>query len=97
MPRPKHMVRPTDEEEIAIQAGIAADPDNPEWTDDMFARARPASEMVPHLVPRRGKQRTPTKQMVSIRLDQDLLLKLRQSGRGWQARVNDLLRKATLP
>ena len=45
MPRLEHMVRPTDEEEIAIQAGIAADPDNPEWTDEMFARARPAAEV----------------------------------------------------
>ena len=27
--------------EAAIQAGIAADPDNPEWTDKDFDKARP--------------------------------------------------------
>ena len=27
--------------EAAIQAGIAADPDNPEWTDEDFEKARP--------------------------------------------------------
>lgn len=38
------------EEEAAIQAGIASDPDNPEWTEEDFARAHPASEVVPELV-----------------------------------------------
>ena len=33
-------IRPlTDEGEIRIQAGIAADPDNPEWTAEDFAKA----------------------------------------------------------
>jgi hypothetical protein len=30
--------RPTDEEEAAIQRGIATDPDNPEWTAEDFAQ-----------------------------------------------------------
>jgi uncharacterized protein (DUF4415 family) len=34
------------------------------------------------------------KQQVSIRLDADLLAKLRASGPGWQSRVNEILRKA---
>ena len=34
------------------------------------------------------------KQQVSIRLDADLLAKLRASGPGWQRRVNEILRKA---
>jgi uncharacterized protein (DUF4415 family) len=40
---------PTDEEDAAINAGIAADPDSPEWTEEDFARARPASEVLPEI------------------------------------------------
>jgi hypothetical protein len=38
--------RPTADEEAAIQRGIDADPDNPEWTAEDFAKARPFSELV---------------------------------------------------
>ena len=34
-------------EENAILVGIARDPDNPEWTDEDWARARPAIEVTP--------------------------------------------------
>ena len=40
---------PTHEEEIQINAGIAADPDNPELTEECFARMRPAFEVDPRL------------------------------------------------
>ncbi len=40
----------------------------------------------------RGPQKAPTKVAISIRLDRDLVEALRQSGRGWQSRVNALLR-----
>ena len=42
----------TDEEEAAIQAGIAADPDAFELDDDWFARARPAMEVEPEWIKR---------------------------------------------
>ena len=35
---------PTPEEDAAINAGIAADPDSSEWTEEGFAHARPAQE-----------------------------------------------------
>ena len=41
---------PTPSEDIAINAGIADDPDNPEWTEKEFAEARPAIEVAPHIV-----------------------------------------------
>ncbi len=95
--------RNTPEEEAAIQAGIAADPDAREWTDEDFRNARPASEMMPPelyktLVERRvrGPQRSPTKEMISLRLDRDLVERLRATGPGWQGRINDTLRKAVL-
>lgn len=51
----------------------------PELDDAWFAKAR-----------KRGPART--KEAVSIRLDQDLVARLRASGAGWQSRVNEVLR-----
>ncbi|MEM9709284.1 MAG: BrnA antitoxin family protein [Pseudomonadota bacterium] len=42
----------------------------------------------------RGPQKAPTKQPVSIRLDRDVVAELRRGGRGWQTRLNELLRDA---
>ncbi len=86
---------PTDEEEADIQRGIAADPDNPEWTEDDFAAARPASDALPELVAsrKRGAQRAPRKVMIALRLDPEVLDRLRASGRGWQTRASEALSK----
>ena len=89
-----------DEEEAAIQRGIDQDPDNPEWTDEDWARARPTREVFPDLVEAwhrsRGKQKKPTKVLVSLRLDSDVVETLRATGKGWQSRANDMLKKAVL-
>lgn len=77
------------------------DPDDaPELTDDFFERAelregetivRPAQGTLT----RRGRPRLVNpKQQVTIRLDRDVVEKLRASGAGWQSRVNEILRKA---
>ena len=88
----------TDEEDAEIRAGIARDPDASEMTDEMWARMRPAVEVAPEIVAayrrRRGPQNTPTKQLVSIRLDRDVVTHFRKRGAGWQQRVNAALRKA---
>jgi uncharacterized protein (DUF4415 family) len=90
----------TDEEEAKIQAGIALDPDNPEITEEEFKLARPFAEVFPEFVEsiRRARGRpameTPRK-VVSLRLDQDVIEKYRASGKGWQARINADLRKAS--
>ena len=99
MSKVKHdIVLPTPEEDAAIRAGIAADPDTRELTPEEIARMRPASEVVPHIVERyqltRGKQKAPTKKHISIRLDADLAEHFRNSGPGWQTRLNDTLRRA---
>jgi uncharacterized protein (DUF4415 family) len=87
----------TDEEDAEIRAGIARDPDASEMTDEMWARMRPAIEVVPEIVAayrrRRGAQKAPTKQLVSIRLDRDVVSHFRKRGPGWQQRVNEALRK----
>jgi len=46
---------------------------------------------------RRGRPRkAQTKQHVSLRLDPDVIEKFKAGGPGWQARINEALRKATL-
>jgi uncharacterized protein (DUF4415 family) len=99
--RPK-LRAPTPDEEAAIQRGVAADPDNPEWTDADFAAARPAAEAVPAVAAAhtrrraRGPQKAPTKRLVSVRFDRDVLEALQATGRGWQVRVNEIVRRAVL-
>ncbi|BDL37711.1 MULTISPECIES: BrnA antitoxin family protein [Methylorubrum] len=99
MPADKPDRRPTTtSEEAGIQAGIAADPDNPEWTEADFRSAVPFEQAFPVLAEKlrrtRGPQSAPTKQLVSLRLDQDVLLRFRATGPGWQSRMNEALRRA---
>ncbi len=86
------------DEETAINVGIARDPDNPEWTADMFKQARPAIEVHPNLVAhslrRKHKEEGLSKREVSIELDIDLLAHFLEGGPGWQERLNDALRQA---
>lgn len=42
----------------------------------------------------RGKQKSPIKSPISIRLDADVVAHFRDGGPGWQSRVNAILRKA---
>lgn len=78
---------------------VVFDEDNPEWTREDFARARPISDF-PELAaafPRmRGPQQAPTKQQVTLRLDADILAKFRATGAGWQARINAVLKAASV-
>ena len=88
---------PTLEEDEAIRAGIASDPDTREYSREELARFRPASEAVPHIVERyrrtRGKQRAPLKEQITIRLDADIAAHFRGTGKGWQTRLNAALRE----
>lgn len=74
------------------------DRDTPEWTDAEFRRAKPAAEVLPESVHamlgirRRGPQKTPTKQVVTIRLSPDVVEAFKASGTGWQTRVDAALR-----
>jgi uncharacterized protein (DUF4415 family) len=93
-----------------IEARLAAlpepdltDPDNPEWTEEDFARARGPEFLSPAELaafPRtaaklRGRPKLEApKAAVSLRIDRDVLAYFRGTGAGWQSRVNDILRKA---
>lgn len=94
MPKHSKTTPISDAEEARIQAQISADPDDFELTDDELASAKPFSEVFPDLaksIRRHGPLRK--KEAVSIRIDIDVLEKLRASGDGWPSRVNDLLRR----
>lgn len=96
---------PTPEEEEEINRGIALDPDAQPWTEEEWARSRPAAEVVPHIVKayREGRltiaphlRKEHPKTRVTIRLDADIVARLRADGPGWQTRANAALREAVL-
>lgn len=77
------------------------DPDDaPEWTDDVLDRAavwhgdkliKPAQGMLT----RRGRPKLDNpKRQVTLRLDAEVLDGFRETGPGWQGRINEALRKA---
>jgi uncharacterized protein (DUF4415 family) len=71
--------------------------DNPEWTKDDFAKAKPFAEVFPDLaktIRRRGPNKAPTKKLVSLRLSRDVIDHFRGKGPGWQGKIDEALRKA---
>ena len=76
-------------------AGDWVDPDDaPELTEEMLADAE---YFIGDTFIKRGPGRPKggaNKEQVTIRLDPDILARLREAGPGWQTRVNGLLREA---
>lgn len=56
--------------------------DAPEITPEMFAKA----------IVRRGLTAKPKKQQVTLRIDSDVLTWFKEQGRGYQTKINTLLR-----
>lgn len=72
--------------------------ESPELTEEELAQFRPFREVFPEMAARideelRKRGPAKTKEAISIRLDIDLVEKLRASGPGWQSRVNEALRE----
>ncbi len=89
----------SDVDEAEIQRQIAADPDDAEATDAELAQAKPFAAAFPALAESirrsRGRPRVEQpKQLVSLRLSKSVIDKFKATGRGWQARINDVLEKA---
>jgi uncharacterized protein (DUF4415 family) len=78
-----HVLRKRDYDEI------------PELTEADLARGvwHKGGKPLPH-GPRGRPKSTAPKQAISLRLDPDVLAHFRRSGRGWQSRINAVLRKA---
>ena len=93
-------IRPlADEDEARIQAGIAADPDNPEMTADQMAELRPFAEVLPGLAAaiKRGRGRPKLdapKEVVTLRLSPETIARFRAAaGSEWRARMSEALEK----
>jgi uncharacterized protein (DUF4415 family) len=80
------------------------DEDNPELTREELLRARPAAEVLPELIGERAAeellrrargrpQKEDRKVNQTLRIDRDVLAAYRQEGKGWQTRINEVLRE----
>jgi uncharacterized protein (DUF4415 family) len=78
--------------------------ENPEWKRATFAKAKPASEVLPELfgapaarrlLKPRGRPKSGTaRTSISIRLPPDTLARWKATGPGWQTRMAEALDKA---
>ena len=76
--------------------------DNPEWTAQEIACARPASEVLPRIIgasaanemlyPRGHPPADVVKDRITIRLSPDVTAAFKASGDGWQTRIDAALK-----
>lgn len=79
----RNLARMSDEEDRAITRQAEGDPDSGWMSDEEFATAR------------RGRPPLANpKKALNVRLDADVLERLKADGPGWQTRMNALLRSA---
>ena len=79
------------------------DDENPEWTAADFAKARPASEVLPQifgakvakemLKPRGRPRAEHPKEPINIRLSHEVVEYFKSAGDGWQTRIDSALRQ----
>jgi uncharacterized protein (DUF4415 family) len=84
-------------------AASRPDDENPEWTREDFATARPALEVIAEVFSpdaaealrrRGGRPAKPDKKVnQTLRLDPDVLEAYRRAGPGWQTHINNVLRE----
>jgi len=76
---------------------IDADGEVRELTTGDMAKFRPAAEVLPLSLRKklgvRGPQKTPTKERITIRLSREVVEQFRESGKGWQTRLDAALRE----
>ncbi|MBP1847675.1 uncharacterized protein (DUF4415 family) [Rhizobium petrolearium] len=89
---PKHLKTISDEEEAEIQRQITTDLDDEDLSDKAAKRPMTFAQAIQR---QRGRPpvETPRRQ-ISIRLDPDVIDYYKGTGKGWQGRLNDVLRKA---
>ena len=66
-----------------------------ELTAEDMAGFRPIGEVLPALaqiIQKRGKQKAPTKERITIRLSSEVVEYFRESGEGWQTRLDEALK-----
>jgi len=97
MPKNKKQTATLSEQAYTV-ADVQAVSDTPEITAEQFAQAKPFNDVFPVLAEKmrraRGPQKAPTKIAVQLRLDRDVVERFRASGKGWQSRINEILKQA---
>ena len=79
------------------------DDENPQWSAEDVANARPANEVLPHifgesiakkmLKPRGRPPAEFPKERINIRLSHEVLAHFKSAGDGWQTRIDSALRQ----
>ncbi|HXA23848.1 MAG TPA: BrnA antitoxin family protein [Acetobacteraceae bacterium] len=79
------------------------DEENPEWTPEEMRHARPALDLVGQVFGTaaatalrrgRGRPEKPDRKVnLTLRIDPDVLEAYRHEGKGWQTRINQVLRE----
>lgn len=88
MPKLKpETILPAPEEDAAITAAAMSDPDAIPLTDEEWEAAKPLVRIG------RPPSAVPLKVPTTIRFDADVLAALKASGKGWQTRVNAVVRE----
>lgn len=77
---------PTPEENTAINAGIAKDADTYELSKKDFAQLK-------RMPGQRGRQKSPTKVQVSMRVSPEVVSYFKSKGEGWQTRMDEALKE----
>ena len=83
------LVLPTPEEDAAITAAAMSDPDALPFSDRDWETAK-------HVATRGRPLGSGNKMQVTLRLDIDVVEKLKADGAGWQTRANAVLRRAVM-
>ncbi|RKR46298.1 BrnA antitoxin family protein [Paraburkholderia sp. BL17N1] len=86
MSNKRKIVMPTDEEDAAINRGIAADPDAYEVPAEDFRKMK-------RLGTRGRPKLDKPKVSLTVRYDADVVDAFKSTGDGWQTRMNDALRE----
>lgn len=70
---------------------------NPEWTQEMLDQAVSLQELPGRLQAklraRRGPNKAPLKERITIRLSPEVLAHFREGGKGWQGRIDQALKE----
>ena len=98
----REIIIPSPEEDAIINAQIAADPDDREWTDEDFANALTYKELLaeyPELAAfdhhkAKAALKRPEREKVSVEIDIDIASHFQKSGEGWEKRLNQVLRSS---
>jgi len=84
--KPK-IIMPSEEEDCRIVAAAESDPEAPPLTDEQLKAMVPLKSL-------RGRPKSETKKLlVSVRYSQEVIEYFRATGDGWQARMDEVLRK----